>query len=47
MRASTLSIDLSSLRARTAINRTDLSKPVAQAIGTVDLTVFPARSRRA
>jgi DNA phosphorothioation-associated putative methyltransferase len=32
MQPSTLSIDLSSLRARTAINRPDLSRPVAQAI---------------
>jgi DNA phosphorothioation-associated putative methyltransferase len=32
MRQSTLSVDVLSLRARTAISRTDLSKPVAQAI---------------
>jgi DNA phosphorothioation-associated putative methyltransferase len=32
IRSSTLSIDLPSFRARTAINRTDLSKPVTQAI---------------
>ena len=42
IRASTLSIDLSSLRARTAINRTDLSKPVAQAIQ--DSVIIAARS---
>src|SRR5690349_15761583 len=41
-RSSTLSIDLPSLRARTAINRTDLSKPVAQAIQ--DGVIIAARS---
>ena len=41
-RSSTLSIDLSSLRARTAINRTELSKPVTQAIQ--DGVIIAARS---
>jgi DNA phosphorothioation-associated putative methyltransferase len=37
--SSALSIDLPALRARTAINRTDLSKPVAQAMQDAIITV--------
>jgi hypothetical protein len=42
MRPSTLSIDLYAMRARTAIKRTELSKPVTQALQ--DGVITPARS---